>query len=64
MLPIEKIFLERLHKAKAEFAQAVLQHPKDKTEFGFGEASGKYKGLLLAEQLFNQVIGEEEDNES
>ncbi len=40
---------------------ALLATPKDKSAFGYGEASGTYHGLCRAEQLFNEVVGEEED---
>lgn len=58
---IENIFLAKLHEAKVRHSSEALERPKDKTEFGYGQASGVYHGLLLAEQLFNNAIGEEED---
>jgi hypothetical protein len=39
----------------------LLATPKDKSAFGYGEASGVYQGLCRAEQLFEEVVGEEED---
>jgi len=56
-----KRFLERLKSEQAEYPREALMRPKDKTEFGFGEASGILKGLYRAEQLFEEVIGEEKD---
>ena len=61
MPSIEKLFLAKLTEVKAQYAQEALNSPKNKTEFGFGQASGVYHGLLLAEQLFNKMIGEEDD---
>lgn len=61
MPQIEQIFIERLRRTKDEYSHDSLARPKDKTEFGYGQASGKYLGLCLAEQLFNEVIGEEDD---
>lgn len=58
---IEKRFLQRLKNKQFEYADSVLRTPKQKTEFGFGEVCGVYQGLLLAERLFNEVIGEEND---
>ena len=55
-----KRFLERLKKEQTGCI-ALLATPKDKTAFGYGEASGLYQGLHRAEQLFEEVIGEEED---
>ena len=40
---------------------ALLATPKDKSAFGYGQASGILHGLHRAEQLFEEVIGEEED---
>ena len=57
----EQRFLERLKEQQRDYATATLQHPPDKSEFGYGEASGTYHGLLIAEQLFKEVIGEEDD---
>ena len=56
-----KRFLSRLKEEQTEFPSATLLHPKNPTEFGFGEASGILKGLIRAEQLFEEVIGEEDD---
>lgn len=43
---------------QVEYADASLRRPKDKTEFGYGEACGNYQGLLLAEQLLTNAIEE------
>lgn len=53
-------FLERLKREQAGCID-FLTTPKDKTAFGYGEASGVLQGLRRAEQLFEEVIGEEED---
>lgn len=58
---VEKKFLEQLKRLQTQYAAEILTKPKDKTEFGFGHASGFYGGLLRVEQLFNEVIGEEND---
>lgn len=60
MPQIEQIFIERLKKEQAECIH-LLHTPKDKTSFGYGEASGLTQGLHRAEQLFLEVIGEEDD---
>jgi hypothetical protein len=60
----EQIVLKKfLQVLKGEQAGciALLATPKDKTAFGYGHASGIYQGLHRAEQLFLEVIGEEED---
>ena len=56
----EAIFLERLKQEQAGCIE-LLARPKDKSEFGYGEASGLLQGLNRAEQLFNEVVGEEDD---
>ena len=58
---LEQRFLNRLLEFKTQYANEMLQHPRDKTEFGFGEVCGTYQGLLRAEQLFLELIGEEDD---
>ena len=58
---IEKTFLERIKVEQAQYSDAALTKPADKTEFGFGQACGLYQGLLRAEQLFKEVVGEEDD---
>lgn len=58
---LEKRFLERIKGRQIEYATESLQKPVDQTAFGFGQVSGVYQGLLLAEQLFKEVIGEEDD---
>ena len=60
----EDVLLKKyLHRLKEEQAGciALLATPKNKTEFGYGEACGIYQGLCRAEQLFDEVVGEEED---
>lgn len=53
-------FLQRLKEEQTE-CLTLLATPKDKTAFGYGEASGIYNGLRRAERLFEEVVGEEED---
>jgi hypothetical protein len=55
-----KRFLQRL-KEEQTGCIALLATPKDKTAFGYGQASGLFHGLHRAEQLFEEVIGEEDD---
>ncbi len=55
-----KKYLQRLKEEQAGCI-ALLATPKAKTEFGYGEASGIYQGLCRAEQLFEEVVGEDED---
>ena len=55
-----KRFLARL-KEEQDGCIDLLATPKDKTAFGYGQASGTYFGLRRAEQLLDEVIGEEED---
>ncbi len=57
---ILKQYLQRLKEEQAGCI-ALLATPKDKSAFGYGEACGTYHGLCRAEQLFNEVIGEDED---
>jgi len=53
-----ELYLRKLKGMQAEYADASLRQPNDKTAFGYGQASGKYQGLLLAEQLLTQTIEE------
>lgn len=53
-------YLQRLKEEQAGCI-ALLATPKDKSAFGYGEASGTYHGLCRAEQLFEEVVGEEDD---
>ena len=55
-----KKYLQRL-KEEQTGCLALLATPKDKSAFGYGEASGTYHGLCRAEQLFEEVVGEAED---
>ena len=60
----ENVILQKLmQRLKEEQADciALLATPKDKSEFGYGEACGIYQGLCRAEQLFEEVVGEDED---
>ncbi len=63
-MPAENVILKKyLQRLKEEQAGciALLATPKDKSAFGYGEASGTYHGLCRAEQLFDEVVGEDED---
>lgn len=55
-----KKYLQRLKEEQAG-CLALLATPKDKTAFGYGEACGTLHGLCRAEQLFDEVVGEAED---
>ena len=56
----EKRFLSRL-KEEQDGCIDLLATPNNPTEFGYGRASGILYGLRRAEQLFEEVIGEEDD---
>lgn len=56
-----KRFLAALKEEQSKHAINSLTRPPDKTEFGFGHACGIHVGLIRAEQLFAEVIGEDED---
>lgn len=60
MPQVREIFLERLKQEQAGCIR-LLHTPKDKSEFGYGEACGITQGLDRAKQLFLEVIGEEDD---
>ena len=57
---IEKRFLTRLKEEQNQCID-LLATPNDPTAFGYGKASGIIYGLRLAERVFEEVIGEEED---
>lgn len=60
----ENVILQKLlQRLKEEQVACIslLATPKDKSAFGYGEASGTYQGLCRAEQLFEEVVGEEDD---
>ena len=57
---ILKRFLTALKEEQTE-CLALLATPKDKSAFGYGQASGHFLGLHRAEQLLEEVIGEEGD---
>jgi hypothetical protein len=58
---ILKRFLVALKEEQSKHAINSLTRPPDKSEFGFGHVCGIHVGLIRAEQLFEEVIGEEED---
>jgi hypothetical protein len=53
-----ELYLRKLKDMQTEYADASLRQPNEKTAFGYGQVSGQYQGLLLAEQLLNNVIEE------
>ena len=55
-----KKYLQRLKEEQAGCI-ALLATPKNKSEFGYGEACGIYQGLCRAEQLFDETVGAAED---
>ncbi len=57
---IEQTFIRRLKEEQTQCID-LLKTPRDKSAFGYGEASGILQGLSRAEQLFEEVIGEEDD---
>ncbi len=59
-----EVYLRKLKGMQAEYADAALRRPKDKTDFGYGEACGTYQGLLLAEQLLSESIEEVANDET
>lgn len=58
---ILKRFLAALKEEQSKHAINSLMRPPNKTEFGFGHVCGIHVGLVRAEQLFAEVIGEDED---
>ena len=56
---IKKI-LQRL-KEEQEGCIELLKKPRERTSFGYGQASGILEGLGRAEQCILEVVGEEED---
>jgi len=59
-----KRYVEKLKGMQTEFASAALIKPRGKEAFDYGHACGKYEGLLLAEQLLNNVIEEVANDEN
>lgn len=59
-MSLETRFISSLQKLKQEKSTGSLINPKDKTSFGYGEASGIQQGLELAEQLFLRLLRDEE----
>ncbi len=60
MSQIEQRFLARIKEEQTR-CLSLLATPKDKSSFGYGEASGLLQGLSRAEQLFLEEVGEEDD---
>lgn len=57
-----KLYLGKLQKEQTDCLD-LLARPKDKTSFGYGEASGILQGLNRAEKLLEQVIEEVADDD-
>lgn len=57
-----ELYLRKLKELQAEFADAKLSKPTERTEFGYGQACGEYQGLKRAEQLLTSVIEEVADD--
>lgn len=58
-----ELYLQRLKEQKAGCID-LLARPKDKSSFGYGEASGILQGLDRAEQLLTSVIEEVANDEN
>lgn len=48
--------LTALKAKQAEWAQAAIAAPTDKTEYGYGHAAGVYSGLVMAEQVYLDLL--------
>jgi hypothetical protein len=53
--------LERLKKLKPDYAVEALSTPKGRDTFEYGKHCGFIDGLTRAEQLLQEVIGQESD---
>lgn len=62
-MAIVQRLLAKLAEEKLKHLDA-LQKPKDKTEFGFGELSGKVQGLSRAEQLLAEILEDEKNDKT
>ncbi len=58
---LEAKYIQVLKEKQLTVADQSLRTPKEKTGFGYGQISGLYQGLLIAEQLFEELIGEESE---
>lgn len=58
---IERKFLATIKEYQLRASDEALTRPTNPTEFGYGEAVGLFKGLKIAEQLFQKIIGEDDD---
>jgi hypothetical protein len=56
-----ELYLRKL-KGEQEGCIALLATPKDKSAYGYGEASGILQGLNRAEKLLERVIEEVADD--
>lgn len=54
-------YLERLKKLKPDYAVEALSTPKGRDTFEYGKHCGFIDGLTRAEQLLQEVIGQESD---
>lgn len=57
---IERI-LSKLKTAQAEWANQVLAGSTGRDAYEFGRVSGVYQGLLRAEKMITDIIGEADD---
>lgn len=53
--------LQRLEVEAAAYADAALRTPRDRSEWGYGQAAGHYTGLLRAREIVSQMLEEEEN---
>lgn len=58
---IERI-IDKLKKTQAEWADGILRGKgSGRDSYEFGRACGTYQGLLKAEEIINEIIGEPDD---
>lgn len=60
---LEKL-LDRLQGESSKYALDALKHPGDKSSFEYGSHHGVLKGFGLVEQWINELLEEEEDDDS
>lgn len=57
-------FLDELRELRQQYAAAALAPSDEKrTEFGYGQVCGIDRGLKIAEQLYEKIITEQEQEE-
>lgn len=60
---LEKI-IELLLAEMQKVQHSALMSPADKSEFGYGNVSGQFQGLMRAKQIVEHVLdGKEEDDD-